>query len=76
LANRPPLFLETARFLSGEAPPLPLPGCTAPRCLCRYAHYEDRRARDRRVPLSHDFASTSFFVGLECRSGLDRRAPG
>jgi len=37
------------RFLSTEAPPLPLPSCDANACLCRYAHHADRRmVADRR----------------------------
>jgi len=73
LSNKPPPYLETKRFLSNEAPPLPLPNCTAPRCLCCYVHYEDRREQDRRVPLSLDFFCSSFFVGLERRLGINRR---
>ena len=37
------------RYLSKDAPPLPLTGCTQPEsCLCRYKHYSDRRAGPRR----------------------------
>ena len=37
------------RFLSAEAPPLPLSQCDRPdRCQCRYRHYEDRRNDSRR----------------------------
>lgn len=37
------------RFLSEEAPLLPLEGCTTPdRCTCVYRHYEDRRTDKRR----------------------------
>lgn len=37
------------RFLSAEAPPLPLVQCDRPdRCQCRYRHYEDRRGNPRR----------------------------
>src|SRR6185369_13232749 len=36
------------RFLPGQAPKFPLPGCTVDRCSCRYIHFEDRRARIRR----------------------------
>ena len=37
------------RFLSGEAPSLPQPGCDVRACECRYAHHEDRRdGSDRR----------------------------
>ena len=73
LSDRPPLFLETTRFLAGEAPLLPLPNCTAPHCLCRYAHYEDRRERDRRDPLSRDIALAPLSVSFERRSGINRR---
>ena len=34
------------RYLSSEAPPLPLAGCDAVECKCRYRHYRDRRADD------------------------------
>lgn len=34
------------RYLSAEAPPLPLPGCNAVECKCYYHHYRDRRADD------------------------------
>ncbi len=36
------LRLEGLRFLSGEAPRLPLPGCDV-RCRCIYQHHRDRR---------------------------------
>jgi len=37
------------RYLSAEAPPLPLGQCDRPdRCQCRYQHYEDRRNDSRR----------------------------
>jgi hypothetical protein len=31
------------RYLSNDAPKLPLRDCTEPQCSCRYRHYEDRR---------------------------------
>jgi hypothetical protein len=37
------------RFLSRDAPPLPLKDCTQPTCTCRYAHYDDRRKGPRRA---------------------------
>jgi hypothetical protein len=41
--------LQLTRFLSNEAPPLPLAGCTVTTCTCRYVHYSDRRlGEDRR----------------------------
>jgi hypothetical protein len=36
------------RFLSTEAPRLPLANCDAARCNCKYRHFEDRRAAPRR----------------------------
>jgi hypothetical protein len=44
------------RFLSKEAPPLPLAGCTQPKhCLCKYKHFTDRRAGPRRFTDSERF---------------------
>ena len=67
--------LEGARLLPSEAHlfPLPLPECDAAACTCRYAHYDDRRTEDRRVPFSS--LMTAFGRGLdtERRSGQDRR---
>ena len=42
--------LRGKRFLEREAPSLPLPGCGAAHCNCRYVHYDDRRRHqtDRR----------------------------
>jgi hypothetical protein len=36
--------LEGTRFLSREAPLLPLGDCTSARCHCKYTHHGDRRA--------------------------------
>ena len=45
------LAIKGLRFLSDEAPALPLEGCTAENCHCRYAHHVDRRSgtSDRRL---------------------------
>jgi hypothetical protein len=44
--------LGTLRFLAGQAPSLPLVGCTVRPCECRYSHYADRRSGlDRRVEI-------------------------
>jgi len=37
------------RFLSYEAPRLPLAECDAERCHCKYRHYADRRGGPRRA---------------------------
>lgn len=36
------------RWLSTQAPRLPLPACDAAVCDCRYRHHPDRRSRSRR----------------------------
>jgi hypothetical protein len=36
------------RFLSRQAPTLPLPDCTVRPCTCRYRHFQDRRTSSRR----------------------------
>lgn len=36
------------RYLSNDAPALPLPGCDRQRCGCTYGHYRDRRDADDR----------------------------
>jgi hypothetical protein len=41
--------LEGQRFLSREAPPLPLKDCSSASCTCRYQHHEDRRRGPRRA---------------------------
>jgi hypothetical protein len=50
--------LAGQRFLSKDAPTLPLKGCNEPACSCRYRHYDDRRHAgvpldDNGVPLPH-----------------------
>ena len=48
------------RFLSSEAPQLPLPDCDADECTCHFAHHDDRRSgKDRRSP----FAPAGFGGG-------------
>ena len=46
--------LDGQRFLSREAPAMPLPNCDAAVCRCKYRHHEDRRDPDgdRRNPSS------------------------
>jgi hypothetical protein len=40
--------IQGVRFLSNDAPHLPIPDCTNPDCGCAYEHYDDRRGRPRR----------------------------
>ena len=43
------LAIRQKRFLSAEAPRLPMQECTSPeRCQCRYQHHADRRVTMRR----------------------------
>jgi hypothetical protein len=71
-AKASPLVETKERFLSREAPLLPLAGCTAKYCRCRYVHYEDRRQRERRHFHDQGEAPT-LFVGRERRSRIERR---
>lgn len=41
--------LQGKRFLSREAPTLPLKNCGNAECTCHYLHHEDRRAGPRRA---------------------------
>jgi hypothetical protein len=40
--------LNGRKWLSAEAPQLPIQGCDATQCDCRYRHHADRRSADRR----------------------------
>ena len=42
-------LLQGTRFLSREAPPLPLKNCNNEECTCHYAHHVDRRTGPRRA---------------------------
>lgn len=42
--------LQGHRFLAGEAPNIPVPGCTSAVCRCGYVHFDDRRLAERRNP--------------------------
>jgi len=65
--------LEGQRFLSGEAPTLPLPGCDQGTCACAYQRHDDRRDGPRR-----DAELGVHGLGLrpkkERRDRVDRRA--
>ena len=60
------------RFLSGEAPAIPVPGCDAAKCSCRYVHHKDRRHMDRRNPHAYQPKTQA---GGERRIKRDRRRP-
>jgi len=60
------------RFLSTEAPVLPLEGCDAKACGCRYRHHDDRRESIRRA--SDLAASGAFWTASERRRSPGRRS--
>jgi hypothetical protein len=65
--------LRSSRFLSAEAPRLPLQECTMPSsCTCAYRHYEDRRGRARRADELRGIPR-SRWTAEERRSKADRR---
>jgi hypothetical protein len=64
---------RTARFLSSDAPRLPLPECsTSDTCTCVYKHHADRRAQPRRQA-EKDGLRRSGKVAQERRLISDRR---
>lgn len=64
------------RFLSGQAPKLPLVSCSNPMgCRCVYKHHDDRRAGSRRIlDNSASLRSSAAFIGEDRRSARGRRA--
>ncbi len=63
--------LSRVRFLSKDAPSLPLEDCDARLCGCHYRHYEDRRREPRRA--SDVMASGGYWAGAERRRSTGRR---
>lgn len=58
------------RYLSSEAPSLPLNGCDKQKCTCKYKYFGDRRSDDRRI--SRGIAHLQY-LGNENRFLEDRR---
>lgn len=63
--------LRMQRFLSREAPPLPLAACTVSPCRCSYRHHDDRRMKARRV--SDRIGQPPRYAGVERRAPTGRR---
>ena len=64
--------LENVRFLTDEAPMLPLSGCCNPAgCRCKYLHYDDRRTEARR---ESDAGLPVKDHPNDARTGVGRRA--
>jgi hypothetical protein len=56
------------RYLSNEAPELPLPGCDTGECSCRYQYHMDRRENeDRRFKLAQFNTAAARIGGVERR---------
>ncbi len=71
-ACNPAKSLGNTRFLSSDAPHLPLEFCTAEQCRCRYRHHEDRRRGARRSGDESGVAPP--WSGPERRKSRGRRA--
>jgi hypothetical protein len=64
--------LRSRRFLSREAPPLPLASCTSSTCRCSYRHFDDRRMmKGRRA--SDRIGQPAAWPGAERRNLGGRR---
>lgn len=55
------------RWLAAQAPRIPLSGCDANACECRYRHHDDRRTRSRRY--SDEVGFMRPYDGPERRNG-------
>lgn len=65
--------LSHKRFLSNDAPQLPLSYCTEKKCHCRYVHYGDRRdGEERRSESNRRWGQLDSVLQ---RSKNDRRNP-
>lgn len=63
---------DGVRFLASAAPTLPVRGCSAASCRCRYVHFEDRRGgQDRREDVS---GPHPYYGQSNRRLGQGRRA--
>ncbi len=60
------------RYLSAQAPTIPLPGC-GQNCGCRFKHHSDRRHEERRDPFSASALHTIYSDQKNRRLGGDRR---
>ncbi|MGH9644070.1 MAG: hypothetical protein ACRD3Q_16810 [Terriglobales bacterium] len=63
--------LRGRRFLSHEAPQLPLRDCPHKGCRCHYKHHDDRRKKRRRT--TDRFESSRPWSGVERRRSHGRR---
>ncbi|MBL4798020.1 MAG: hypothetical protein JKY50_11445 [Oleispira sp.] len=61
--------LHGKRFLSAEAPILPIQGCDQAHCECDYVHHDDRRSDNRRTDVGLLQAMYGQTGEVEHRSG-------
>ncbi len=68
------LTYQNKDLLMHEAPTLPVPGCDAKLCGCKFLRYEDRRKDDRRA--GQNTAATEILAEHDNqRQRKDRRKP-
>lgn len=66
--------LAGQRFLSIDAPQVPLPDCDQSECGCWFMHHDDRRAGDdRRSPYPSSVGLDVGSIGTDRREETDRR---
>lgn len=70
-ACRAAQLLQGHRFLSKDAPNLPLRECSAARCSCTFSKLPDRRADGRRIETGG--LHTTLFIAANRRTKRDRR---
>ena len=67
--------LRRKRFLSSEAPVLPLEGCAKrATCPCTYRHHDDRRSKATRRDAGSGISASASKHGAERRSSRGRRS--
>jgi hypothetical protein len=72
-ACRAAQLLQGKRFLSKDAPSLPLRECSAARCSCTFSKLPDRRSDGRRIETGG--LHTTLFIAANRRTKRDRRRP-
>jgi hypothetical protein len=70
-ACRAAQLLEGQRFLSKDAPKLPLRECSVARCSCTFSKLPDRRSDGRRIESGG--LHTTLFIAANRRTKRDRR---
>jgi ABC-type nickel/cobalt efflux system permease component RcnA len=66
--------LTKKRYLSDEAPMLPLENCQARDCQCRYQHFDDRR--DEEESRRNDFGLSKDLFGQDGQANRREQSAG